>query len=274
MRTNHIQDKSLAAPLSPELWTNLRLAFFAIQEVKKILIYGADNRVNPNPEAGKRIEAFRNSPYPQRPHRYIALAEKYQAGRCGEHTELAYFILLSSGKRLEIIASHMLNHCFLIIGREPNSKLNNHTTWGRNAVVCDPWANRYYPAEAFEYQINDSLTSRYYLFPTEAKYFPDNKRYFFRYKNSLPKISDCLMSEEIEPAVEKVVQSISEKAEKQWKDYSGSSQLVVNRKNSSGFFDSQHNQKAWIKTAGWFKDPDRESTVLPLASRKRARSEV
>lgn len=38
----------------------------------------------------------------------------------------------------------------LVIGRNPCSKPDDIDTWGKNAVIYDPWANRFYEANQFK----------------------------------------------------------------------------------------------------------------------------
>lgn len=38
----------------------------------------------------------------------------------------------------------------LVIGRNPHSDPDDINTWGKNAVICDPWANRFYEANQFK----------------------------------------------------------------------------------------------------------------------------
>ena len=33
------------------------------------------------------------------------------------------------------------DHCFIVIGRCPYSKLSDMRSWGSEAVICDPWGN-------------------------------------------------------------------------------------------------------------------------------------
>jgi hypothetical protein len=39
------------------------------------------------------------------------------------------------------------DHVFLVLNRNRNSEAHDPTTWGINAVICDPWANEVYPAK-------------------------------------------------------------------------------------------------------------------------------
>ncbi|MEK9495997.1 hypothetical protein V2H77_05945 [Photorhabdus sp. P32] len=72
-----------------------------------------------------------------------------QAGCC---TTLAYSAAAELMKhnqgdqqRIEVVAhrgskGHTQTHCFVVVGRDPNSELNKPETWGSQAYVIDPWA--------------------------------------------------------------------------------------------------------------------------------------
>ncbi|MQL49733.1 hypothetical protein GEA64_18005 [Photorhabdus khanii] len=78
--------------------------------------------------------------------RHVAQA---QAGCC---TTLAYSAAAELMKhnqddqqRIEVVAhrgskGHTQTHCFVVIGRDPNSELGKPETWGSQARVIDPWA--------------------------------------------------------------------------------------------------------------------------------------
>ncbi|WP_225816553.1 hypothetical protein [Photorhabdus antumapuensis] len=72
-----------------------------------------------------------------------------QAGCC---TTLAYSAAAELMKhnqgdqqRIEVVAhrgskGHSQTHCFVVVGRAPNSELSKPETWGSQAYVIDPWA--------------------------------------------------------------------------------------------------------------------------------------
>jgi hypothetical protein len=80
------------------------------------------------------------------------------------------------------------HHQFLVIGRAPDSDSNDITTWGVEAVICDPWADKAYPAYHFKemqetaniafYDVpegggaNTTLSTEHYLTGFPQIYFP------------------------------------------------------------------------------------------------------
>jgi len=81
---------------------------------------------------------------------YFKLGQIVPIGKCGELTTLVLFYLLK--KRLPVRVE-ILNfdekkkgdHTFVVIGRDPGSDLNDPSTWGKNAVIVDPWLRIAYP---------------------------------------------------------------------------------------------------------------------------------
>lgn len=80
------------------------------------------------------------------------LAEKARisgVGNCGHLSHLAFDFLRQQGPAsipYEIFTIVDGDHMFIVIGRLPGSDENDPSTWGPDAVVCDPWAHRCYPA--------------------------------------------------------------------------------------------------------------------------------
>ncbi|KTD18444.1 hypothetical protein [Legionella jordanis] len=75
---------------------------------------------------------------------------KYGIGNCGELSAIAFLLLLECPLKYvkgEYIRVEKINitypgdHCFVIIGREASSDLRDPSTWGPDAVICDPWGN-------------------------------------------------------------------------------------------------------------------------------------
>lgn len=92
----------------------------------------------------------------------IQLAESTGIGNCHEHTLVAlnYLRKIKGFEAVEPVCISNNDHAFLVIGRDPASKLSDVHTWGDSAVICDPWGHRYFPAVDLEYRITDLLASR------------------------------------------------------------------------------------------------------------------
>lgn len=84
------------------------------------------------------------------------IAKKYKVGNCGEQSCVAYCYLVDEKHLRKVERLSIVNgdHGFVVIGRQFGSDISNPETWGKVAVICDPWTNRYYPAHQFKERIN------------------------------------------------------------------------------------------------------------------------
>lgn len=73
------------------------------------------------------------------------MTQYYKIGNCQEQATLAFNYLNSkSVSSLELCHFIGGDHVFVIIGRAPNSDIRNPSTWGDEAVLCDPWAENFF----------------------------------------------------------------------------------------------------------------------------------
>lgn len=73
-------------------------------------------------------------------------------GHCFELGGAAYWFLQQhgvEGSLVELCKTSISRHVLVVIGRRPDSDRGNVSTWGPDAVVCDPWANKVYPLSEF-----------------------------------------------------------------------------------------------------------------------------
>lgn len=93
----------------------------------------------------------------------VKKSKKSHTGNCGEYAAMTLKYLRKhttiSAEMVEIIDG---DHVFVVIGRLPDSDINDYRTWGPDAVVCDAWANQAYPA----HQIPEKL--RCYVYDSVA----------------------------------------------------------------------------------------------------------
>lgn len=78
-------------------------------------------------------------------------------GSCLEMSIAGYFFALEHQLTENIECAFLENgdHAFLVIGRDHNSNPYDYTTWGDDAVLCDPWSGAHYPATLLERYLND-----------------------------------------------------------------------------------------------------------------------
>lgn len=81
----------------------------------------------------------------------------YSLGNCQELAELALVYIGDTylGIEAELYTIANGDHVFIVINRDPKSDPEIPATWGKNAYICDPWANIAYPAREFRDKLRD-----------------------------------------------------------------------------------------------------------------------
>jgi len=79
------------------------------------------------------------------------LSQQFGIGNCEELATEAFFYLLKKKHphlRVELMSFNKPggDHAFVVLGRKPGSDENDVSTWGDEAVICDPWARKIFPA--------------------------------------------------------------------------------------------------------------------------------
>ncbi len=72
--------------------------------------------------------------------------ERFGFGTCIEMGAIGYAYCKKKNIPGELFLETFYNHAFLVIGRNRESKSDDYKNWGKEAVVCDPWAQLVYPA--------------------------------------------------------------------------------------------------------------------------------
>lgn len=86
--------------------------------------------------------------------RSVTLVKQFSIGNCEEYAMLVLNYLRKQNiEHAEALIIQGDDHGFVVIGRTRGSDLALPSTWGDDAVVCDAWANKVYPAS----QIFDRL---------------------------------------------------------------------------------------------------------------------
>jgi len=85
----------------------------------------------------------------------ISTTSKFSIGNCTELAIQALDYVLSHlfSSNIKINAEVYLisggDHVFLVLNRDPWSNPQDPKTWGENAVICDPWANKVFKASDY-----------------------------------------------------------------------------------------------------------------------------
>jgi hypothetical protein len=115
-----------------------RMALFnAVNDVRANMMHAVANSV-----IDKAVACFEVS---------IAHCKKYSLGNCEELALMAlhYMVTTQSNINAEMYAIIGGDHAFLVVGRKQGSDPSNPTTWGKAAMICDPWSNTVYPASEY-----------------------------------------------------------------------------------------------------------------------------
>ncbi len=85
------------------------------------------------------------------------LIQKTKLGNCGEQSAVAFKYLITRGAPgLAIVDWRGGNHTFVVIGMDPGvpdiskATLMIPPTWGKAAVVCDPWYHEWFSVESLD----------------------------------------------------------------------------------------------------------------------------
>lgn len=79
--------------------------------------------------------------------KWMRIARGKGIGNCSE--KAAWAAVAAAGRGLhpvEFFALQKADHAFCAVGRDPESRLDDMRTWGRDAVIIDPWLEEAYPA--------------------------------------------------------------------------------------------------------------------------------
>lgn len=101
--------------------------------------------------------------------------ELHEMGRCGEFCFLVMHYLYKQNVQIpiEIFNIEKGDHCIIVIDRDPKSREDDYKSWGENAVVCDAWAGKVYPAN----QIGNLLETHYVNKQGKNELLPFNQKY-------------------------------------------------------------------------------------------------
>ncbi|KTC97604.1 hypothetical protein [Legionella erythra] len=153
-------------PDSPQRASNYLAARKACQYARGFIAKGSTQRVNNTYSSQQRLYLKKaivdlrdmilsKDPYNletdqaiQTFYKVVEQCKKFSLGNCFELAllSLEYLLITSPHIRAEVFTLNGGDHTFLIIGRNPASLPHSPHTWGRNAFLCDPWANKVYPA--------------------------------------------------------------------------------------------------------------------------------
>lgn len=89
----------------------------------------------------------------------IKYISKYSLGNCFELALQAFDYILTHYHHVDAEVYHIKNgdHVFVVLNKDPASHPQRPETWGKSAVICDPWSNKIFPAQEYLSQLKDYL---------------------------------------------------------------------------------------------------------------------
>jgi len=88
----------------------------------------------------------------------ISFSSKYSIGNCRELAAHAFDYVLNDNHRPISAIMYFIkggDHTFLVLNVKPDCKPEDISTWGDNAVICDPWANKVYKASDYKLELKN-----------------------------------------------------------------------------------------------------------------------
>jgi len=135
----------------------------------------------------------------------IARTTKFSLGNCFELAEhaLDYFVSEVPDEKVEAEIFHISgsDHAFLVVGRPPKSDPNDPSTWGKKAVICDPWANKVFYADhwltelrGYKYKLGILDNIKTIILPSYIPHYKNETESFDPLKHTLKPIKGCSTS--------------------------------------------------------------------------------
>ena len=116
-------------------------------------------------------------------------------GQCGEMIFVGFCFFKDRIAQIEPVTIENGNHCFLVLGRDPTTSLENPSEWNTEAVICDPWTGSCFPA---------SLHEQHLLASTDINHTEDFYTLVEPWRNATRRLIPCKLSEPSIAAIEEV----------------------------------------------------------------------
>lgn len=84
------------------------------------------------------------------------MLQPLQGGNCGIFADYAIGHLINTYPRVSIEGLYFKGHVVVLIGRKQSSNPNDFKTWGKDALIVDPWADKMYLASSLVEQRESS----------------------------------------------------------------------------------------------------------------------
>lgn len=146
--------------MANEAERNLAAAMMANSYTRAVLIHGAGNRTIWGLKGVKACVWGARTIMNVKIHKeaknkgdmieiWASVSKRFGCGNCAEHAAIAFIYLRDAQIRPLDFMAYMkawTDHAFVVLGREESSDLGDPGTWGKSAVVCDPYYDVAYSA--------------------------------------------------------------------------------------------------------------------------------
>jgi hypothetical protein len=154
-KANFVSSNNLVRDLTPEEIDNLDME--ALTDMAKLEKQAVRDKMKVvkqrSPYFGNMFHRFKS----EANYLKTELQNKH-IGNCGEMSAYMFFYLyerLDPSIRLDYVSIENGDHAFLVVNRAWNSDINDPNTWGKGAMIFDPWTYRFFPASEYLNKLKD-----------------------------------------------------------------------------------------------------------------------
>jgi hypothetical protein len=111
---------------------------------------------------------------------FVQSLKIHKAGNCFEFSLYGHTLLKGMGMNSQVMRIINGNHVFVVLNLDEDSKVNDHTTWNKGAIIADVFFNSIYVSEdipelmkSLVFNDEDS-TVKYEAFDPESQYFSNS----------------------------------------------------------------------------------------------------
>lgn len=154
----------------PRLNRNLDMAYKIINDVRSVITASSSHPdINVLPYE-KQLEVDANIKKARRSRslddigtslssyeKYVKKIEQSHVGNCSEMASYALYLAMKNYPDINSSVATIENgdHVFVVIDLDRKADINDYTTWGEHAVICDPWSGKAYPVSKIARELED-----------------------------------------------------------------------------------------------------------------------
>ncbi len=119
---------------------------------------------------------------------YSEIIKKFNVGACAEYALLGFAYMIKHAPEIKAEIYNIANgdHAFLVLNRQEGSDPHNPLTWGDDAYICDPWANKLYPAKDYQQSLKGCARGGFWKKYVTIIAFDEKKHFLTPHKQFHP----------------------------------------------------------------------------------------